>query len=265
MHTFYLDAMRNFEGFSPRATSDYAQVSNGYGTKARFAGEVIDRAEAERRFQSEVANARSIVERTGPHLDEGTKAALTSLTYNSGPAWTKSGLGAAVARGDLDQVREIFQLYNKAGGEVLPGLVSRRSAEALWIGNPDPHGAVAVSNSPVVSAALQAAADVHENGPRVVYESAPGSAVPMRANPENQAVSALLRVAANPAAGSEHSASPPDAAVSIDALLAASGVEQGDLRSSAIRGSLPDIARFMRLEAGLELRARSDQRHSDRA
>jgi hypothetical protein len=34
-------------------------------------------------------------------------------------------------------VRDIFQQYNKAGGEVLPGLVSRRAAEALWIGNPD--------------------------------------------------------------------------------------------------------------------------------
>ncbi|MFA5950118.1 MAG: lysozyme [Hyphomicrobium sp.] len=264
MHTFYLDAIRNFEGFTPRATADYAQVSNGFGTRAHFAGEVIDRAEAERRFQSEVANARSIVERNAPHLDEGTKAALTSLTYNSGPAWTKSGLGAAVARGDLDQVREIFQQYNKAGGEVLPGLVSRRSAEALWIGNPDPHGTVAGSNSPVVSAAVQAAADVHESGPRTAAESTPGFAVPLRSNPVNHAVSAFLRAAANPVVGSEHAASPPDAAVSIDALLAASGVEQGDLRSSGILGSLPDVGRYVRLESAVELRARPDQRHGDR-
>lgn len=137
MHSYYLDAIRNFEGFTPKASWDYAQFSNGYGTRARFDGEVISQAEAERRFKAEIAEARTIVERTAPHVDEGTKAALTSLTYNAGTAWTKSGLGEAVKAGDLDQVREIFQKYNKAGGDVLPGLVRRRAEEAQWIGNPD--------------------------------------------------------------------------------------------------------------------------------
>lgn len=137
MHSFYLDAIRNFEGFTPKAQWDYAQHTNGYGTKARYAGEVIDRAEAERRFQSEISAAHSVVEKAAPELDDGTKAALTSLTYNAGSAWVQSGLGDAVRSGDLESAREIFQKYNKAGGEVLPGLVSRRSQEAMWIGNPD--------------------------------------------------------------------------------------------------------------------------------
>lgn len=137
MHSFYLDAIRNFEGYTPQASWDYAQFSNGYGTRAKFAGEVIDQAEAERRFRSEVSAARSVVEKAAGHMDEGTKAALTSLTYNAGTAWIGSGLGDAVRRGDLDAVRDIFQQYNKAGGEVLPGLVNRRAQEALWIGNPD--------------------------------------------------------------------------------------------------------------------------------
>jgi lysozyme len=136
MHSFYLDAIRNFEGYTPQAKWDYAQHSNGYGTRARHVGEVIDRVEAERRFQTEVSSARSIVEKAVPGLDEGTKAALTSLTYNAGTSWIDSGLGDAVRRGDLDTARDIFQKYNKAGGEVLPGLVNRRSQEALWIGNP---------------------------------------------------------------------------------------------------------------------------------
>ena len=136
MHSYYLDAIRNFEGFTPKASWDYAQFSNGYGTRARFDGEVIDRAEAERRFKAEISDARQIVDRTAPHVDEGTKAALTSLTYNAGTAWVGSGLGEAVRAGDLDTVREIFQKYNKAGGEVLPGLVRRRTLEAQWIGNP---------------------------------------------------------------------------------------------------------------------------------
>jgi lysozyme len=137
MHSFYLDQIRKFEGYSPQAAADYAQLSNGYGTRARFPGEVIGKAEAERRFQTEVAAARAIVDKAAPNADEGTKAALTSLTYNAGPSWVESGLGEAVRRGDLDQAREIFQKYTKAGGEVLPGLVSRRSQEAMWIGKPD--------------------------------------------------------------------------------------------------------------------------------
>jgi lysozyme len=137
MHSFYLDAIRNFEGYTPQASWDYAQYSNGYGTKAQFPGEVIDRAEAEKRFRSEVSQARAIVEKATPDVDEGTKAALTSLTYNAGTSWIGSGLGDAVRSGDLEAARDIFMKYNKAGGEVLPGLVNRRTQEALWIGNPE--------------------------------------------------------------------------------------------------------------------------------
>lgn len=136
MNSFYLDAIRKFEGFTPQAQWDYAQYSNGYGTRALYAGEVIDRAEADRRFQAEIAGARTIVERHAPNADEGTKAALTSLTFNAGDKWTRSGLGDAVRRGDLDAVRELFQEYNKAGGKELPGLVDRRTIEARWIGSP---------------------------------------------------------------------------------------------------------------------------------
>jgi lysozyme len=153
MHSFYLDAIRNFEGFTPQATWDYAQHTNGFGTKAQFAGEVIDRAEAERRFKAEVSSARSVVEKAAPNVDEGTKAALTSLTYNAGTAWIDSGLGDAVRRGDLDAARDIFQKYNKAGGEVLPGLVNRRSQEALWIGNPDGVSVASVSSDATQSSA----------------------------------------------------------------------------------------------------------------
>lgn len=135
MHSSYLDAIRGFEGFTPKASWDYAQFTNGYGTKAKFAGEVIDKAEAAKRFAAEINEARSIVEKHAPDVSEGTKAALTSLTYNAGTAWTKSGLGDAVRSGDMDRARQLFLQYNKAGGEVLPGLVSRRIAEAAWIGN----------------------------------------------------------------------------------------------------------------------------------
>lgn len=154
MHSFYLDSIRQFEGFTARATSDYAQISNGYGTKALYPGEVIDRAEAERRFQAEIGQARNIVDKAAPHVDEGTKAALTSLTYNAGTAWIKSGLGDAVRRGALEEVREIFQKYNKAGGEVLPGLVRRRATEAEWIGQPQLVAQASLDKSPTAQKVL---------------------------------------------------------------------------------------------------------------
>lgn len=134
MQQAYLDAIKSFEGFTPKATWDYAQHSNGYGTKALFPGEAIDAAEAERRFQAEIAVARGIVEKHAAGWDEGTKAALTSLTFNAGTRWISSGLGEAVRSGDIEGVRERFVQYSKAGGEVLPGLVKRRLAELDWIG-----------------------------------------------------------------------------------------------------------------------------------
>lgn len=130
-----LEAVKRFEGYSPRASWDFKQNSVGYGTRARYPGEVIDRQEAERRLQQEIAQAQAIVARHASHVDAGTQAALTSLTYNAGDAWTRSGLGEAIRRNDLASARERFLQYNKAGGQVLPGLASRRQQEAQWIGN----------------------------------------------------------------------------------------------------------------------------------
>lgn len=129
----YIDSIRKFEGYTPRATWDYKQNSVGYGTRARYPGEVIDRTEAERRLQDELASARNTVRQFAPNLTPGQEAALTSLTFNAGPKWQQSGLGAAVQAGDWTAAKDRFLQYNKAGGSVLPGLASRRQQEAAWI------------------------------------------------------------------------------------------------------------------------------------
>lgn len=154
MHHSYLDAIKSFEGFTPKAQWDYAQFSNGYGTKALYAGEAISPEEAERRFAAEIAAARSIVEKHAAGWDEGTKAALTSLTFNAGSRWVTSGLGDAVRGQDIEAVRERFLQYTKAGGEVLPGLVRRRLAEFDWIGS----GAAPTGVGPSTGIASPAAA-----------------------------------------------------------------------------------------------------------
>ncbi len=154
MHHSYLDAIKSFEGFAPKAQWDYAQHSNGYGTKALYPGEAITPEEAEKRFAAEIATARGIVEKHAAGWDEGTKAALTSLTFNAGTRWISSGLGEAVRNQDVEGVKERFLQYTKAGGEVLPGLVRRRLAELDWIGS----GAAPSGGPPAPTAATLAKA-----------------------------------------------------------------------------------------------------------
>jgi len=254
MHSFYLDAIRNFEGFVPQATWDYAQFSNGYGTRARYAGEVIDRAEAERRFQAEVSSARAIVEKAAGHMDEGTKAALTSLTYNAGTAWIGSGLGDAVRRGDLDAVREIFVKYNKAGGEVLPGLVNRRTQEAQWIGNPD-----MVAMASVLRAEADDAGATPALPPVVVERDASARQVAemIRARPSRPAANDPVIAERGPRT-ERPTLGGQMATIANDALVALIGSEGLGLAPQ----NVADIARLAQLGRGSEL-ARSDKDRQD--
>jgi lysozyme len=139
----YLDAIKQSEGYNPNSQWDFKQYSSGYGTKAQPGDENIpaDQRQGvyEQRFQDEIGKAASSVDSFAPNLPPGVRAALTSLTYNAGPGWQQSGLGAAVRAGDYDKARDIFLQYNKAGGEVNPGLVERRQWEAAWFsGQPQP-------------------------------------------------------------------------------------------------------------------------------
>jgi GH24 family phage-related lysozyme (muramidase) len=128
----YLEEIKKLEGFTPRAARDYKQRSNGYGTRAHFPREKISRAEAERRFASEISKAAAAVDRFAPNLPAGVRAALTSLTYNAGADWMRDGLGQAIRAGDMARARQLFLAYNKAGGTARRGLKTRRQSEAAW-------------------------------------------------------------------------------------------------------------------------------------
>ena len=179
MHEKYLNAIKSFEGYTPRAKWDYAQNSNGYGTNALHAGESIDRAEADRRFRAEIEQARSVVERHAQGWDEGTKAALTSLTFNTGTRWTSAGLGDAVRNFDIDAVEKIFLTYTKAGGEILPGLVKRRLAEVGWIRQATNPPATPPSDigamHPTVTAAASQSVDARSLDPSIASAPTPRS------------------------------------------------------------------------------------------
>lgn len=173
----YLDRIKTFEGFTPTAKWDYAQHTNGYGTRATHPGETIDKVEADRRFREAITNARRIVEVHASEWDEGTKAALTSLTFNAGTAWIKAGLGDAVRAHDIDGVRESFVKYVKAGGDVLQGLVNRRQAEVTWIGNPL-DGASPSVNAPTQIASASAVASPSAWQTDVATADVPSAVVP---------------------------------------------------------------------------------------
>jgi GH24 family phage-related lysozyme (muramidase) len=120
------------EGFSANAYSDHKQYSIGYGTKAKYAGEVIDRVEADRRLDSNIAIYRAEVikrkEKYGYDWDDKQVDALTSFAYNGGPGW----IDQVTADGtrDNETIAQKMLLYNKASGKTIDALVTRRQEES---------------------------------------------------------------------------------------------------------------------------------------
>ena len=128
----YYDDIKRIEGFSPVAKWDYKQNTNGYGTRALHPGERIDEAEAERRYNREIAKAAASVDSFLPGLPEGVRASLASLTFNSGDKWQRMGLGAALKAGDMEEAGRRFNQYVNADGKPLGGLINRRAEEYQW-------------------------------------------------------------------------------------------------------------------------------------
>lgn len=128
--------IKKMEGFRANAYWDYKQYSIGYGTKANSASEVITEAEATNRLMAEIAAADHLVTSKFPNLPLGQHQALLDLTYNAGPGWEESSLGAAVAAQKIDTIKADILLYNHAGGVANAGLTARREAEVSWFDNP---------------------------------------------------------------------------------------------------------------------------------
>lgn len=128
--------IKSFEGYRPKAYGDYKQQSIGYGTTANSAGEVIDRAEAERRLNAEMQSKFNAISgiKGFDKLNTGQQNVLTSFAYNVGPgAVTKTKIADYIAEGQLDKVDDHMMQYINAGGKPLDALKRRRGAEAdLW-------------------------------------------------------------------------------------------------------------------------------------
>jgi lysozyme len=118
------------DGFHRTAYWDYGQWSIGYGTRSKK-GEVIDKAEAERRLASELASHRARVEAEAKRLNMTFKPhemdALTSFDYNTGSIRKLLANGTRTKA----EIASKMLLYIKADGEKLTGLERRRAAERL--------------------------------------------------------------------------------------------------------------------------------------
>jgi GH24 family phage-related lysozyme (muramidase) len=133
----FVGAIKQTEGYDDKPRWDVRQWTVGFGTRASGPDERVDPAQAEARFNTEIAKAARIVDSVNPNLDAGTRAALTSLTFNTGDAWTHSGLGNQIRSGDLNGAKETFLQYNKVDGATNDAVAARRAREAAWFGRGD--------------------------------------------------------------------------------------------------------------------------------
>jgi lysozyme len=128
-----LDLIKSFEGLRLSAYKCPAGVwTIGYGTTAGVKeGQVITKERADELLRDDVKRFEDQVLRlVKVPLTQGQLDALVSFTYNLGAAnLGNSTLLRLLNAGDYKGAAAQFDRWNKAGGKVLKGLVTRRAAE----------------------------------------------------------------------------------------------------------------------------------------
>lgn len=128
-----LALIRQFEGLRLSAYKCPAGVPTiGYGTtKGVRMGQTITREEADRLLMEDAQRfADHIAALVKVKLSQHQIDALVSFVYNVGPsAFAGSTMLRLINQGLYADAARQFQRWNKAGGEVLPGLTRRRAAE----------------------------------------------------------------------------------------------------------------------------------------
>lgn len=136
-----IELIKRFEGFKERAYLCPAGVwSIGYGhTSGVHEGQTCTREKAEKWLQEDLKSAEAAVSvlNTARPLRQDEFDALVSFVYNLGTGnFMKSTLRMKVcANPDNPTIRDEFRKWIYADGRILPGLVTRREAEAdLYFG-----------------------------------------------------------------------------------------------------------------------------------
>ena len=131
-----LEMVKEFEGFRSEPYKCPAGVwTIGYGTTQGITKDTVPITEeaASRMLDDDLDLIASVVSKYLPELRQNQVDAVLSFVYNVGlDAFSRSGLCHAIRKNpdDFEAIRREFMRWIHAKGEVLPGLVKRRKAEA---------------------------------------------------------------------------------------------------------------------------------------
>ena len=127
--------IKKFEGCELEAYQCSANVwTLGYGhTTGVSEGDTCTEEDAETMLAEDLQEFENYVnDLVTSDLSQNEFDALVAWTYNLGPgALKESTLLRRINDGDYEDVPYQIKRWNRAGGEVLPGLTRRREAEAL--------------------------------------------------------------------------------------------------------------------------------------
>jgi lysozyme len=126
---------KSFEGLHLEAYRDCAGIwTIGYGHTGLgvSAGQTISEPEADELLVSDLAEAVACVNRAvQAAISQGQFDAMVDFCFNAGRGnFVQSTLLRKVNGGDIEGAAAQFALWVHAGGEVVAGLVRRRTAEA---------------------------------------------------------------------------------------------------------------------------------------
>tara|TARA_R100001463_G_scaffold112981_1_gene168109 strand:- start:146 stop:640 length:495 start_codon:yes stop_codon:yes gene_type:complete len=130
-----LALLKKFEGCELKAYQDSVGVwTIGYGhTKEVKEGDQINKDEAEHLLAEEMPEYEGYInDMVEVPLNQNQFDALVCWVYNLGPTNLRNSTLLTVLNQErYDDVPREIKRWNKAGGEVLKGLIRRREAEAL--------------------------------------------------------------------------------------------------------------------------------------
>jgi len=129
-----LNLIKKYEGLRLKAYQDPVKIwTIGYGHTGPDVkkGKVITEAEAERLLKQDLRKFEGVVNsKVTKKLTRNQFDALVSFTYNVGPeAFRTSTLLKKLNNGNFPGAAAEFLRWNKAGGNILPGLTKRRKEE----------------------------------------------------------------------------------------------------------------------------------------
>ena len=129
-----ISLIKSFEGCELTAYRCSADVPTiGYGHTAGVSdGDTCTQEEAETMLAEDLVEFEDYVKNyVEPELQQNEFDALVAWTYNLGPANLKeSTMLKELNSGNFEEVPRQMKRWNRAGGEVLDGLIRRREAES---------------------------------------------------------------------------------------------------------------------------------------